>query len=559
MKAPPDERLPPTVSASVDGRLVDVRSGEIYPASLGIEGGKVIEIKRLETAPERFILPGLIDAHIHIESSLLTPFRFAERAVAHGTTAVVTNPHEIANVMGMDGVEFMVRDGRGTPLRYYFTAPSCVPSTMMETSGAVLGAEDVEDMLRRPGFVALGEMMDVWGVLNNEPGALAKIEAARRSGRPVDGHCPGLRGEHLGRYIRAGISTDHECLSWEEAEEKHRKGMTVMVREGSASPDLEALLPFAASHRHFLVSDDLQAADLMNGHIDAILRKAVALGMEPMHALRAVTLWPAQHYGLQGGWVRAGGPADLTVVSDLAGFRVLETWIAGELVAKDGRALFTGSPLTAPSGISVAGVKGDELSLKAPGTRALVRVIEVVPKHIVSREERAELAVVGGLVAPDPSRDVLMAAVVNRYVRAEPALAFIRGFGLKDGAIASSVAHDSHNIIAVGTDPDSMARVVNGLIAQGGGFYAFSGGSGIGLELPVAGLMSARPCEEIAEREAEVNRFVRDMGCPLPAPFMTLSFQSLLVVPHLKLGNRGLFDSAHQRFVSPVIGSTAPR
>lgn len=537
--------------------MVDVQSGEIYPASITVKGDMVVDIRRVETSPDRFILPGLIDAHIHIESSFLTPFRFAEKAVAHGTTAVVTNPHEIANVMGMEGVEFMVRDGQGTPLRFFYTAPSCVPATRMEASGASLGAADMEAMLERPDFVALGEMMDVWGVLDGDPGVLAKIDAARRTGRPADGHCPGLTGERLDRYIRAGMSTDHECLGPEEAEEKHRKGMTVMVREGSASRDLETLLPFAAGHRHFLVSDDVGAADLMDGHVDALLRKAVALGMEPMHAVRAVTLWPAQHYRLPGGLVRVGGAADLTVVGDLTKFDVLETWIAGELVARDGGPLFSGSPLITRSGISATGVGANELSIRTPGRRAEVRVIEVVPERIVSRAGRAELAVVGGLVSPDTSQDVLMAAVVNRYRRTRPALAFIRGFGLGRGAIASSVAHDSHNIIAVGTDPHGMASAVNGLIAQMGGLYAFSKGGGMGLELPVAGLMSARPCEEVAEKERAIDRFVRGMGCHLPAPFTTLSFQSLLVVPQLKLGDRGLFDSVHQRFVSPVISSVA--
>jgi len=242
VKNPPDGRLPPVAGAYVDGSLVDVQSGEIYPASLTIRGGRITRIERLETAPDRYIVPGLIDAHIHIESSLLTPFRFAEKAVAHGTTAVVTNPHEIANVMGMGGVEFMIQDGYGTPLRHFFTAPSCVPSTGMETSGAVFGAAEMEDMLQRLDFVALGEVMDVQGVLSGDPEVMARIGVAVRTGKPVDGHCPGLRGEQLDRYIRAGISTDHECLSLEEAEEKHRKGMTVMVREGSASRDLEALL-----------------------------------------------------------------------------------------------------------------------------------------------------------------------------------------------------------------------------------------------------------------------------------------------------------------------------
>lgn len=541
----------------VSGRLVDVLSGEVFPASLAISGGRVTGIERRDDAPDRFILPGLIDAHVHVESSLLTPFRFAEAAVAHGTTAVVTNPHEIANVMGLDGVEFMRRDGKRTPLRFYFTAPSCVPSTRMETAGAVLGTGEVEAMMRMEDCVALGEVMDLWGVVNGDPEVLAKIDAAKRAGKPVDGHCPGLRGSDLDRYIRPGITTDHECLSLEEAEEKYRKGMTVMVREGSGSRDLRMLAPFASRHRHFLVTDDLQATDLLEGHLDSLLRKAVALGIDPLHAVRAVTLWPAEHYGLQGGSVRVGGPADLTVVSDLTEFRTLETWIGGELVAKDGRALFRGSPSTIRPAIAVRRVEERDLSVPASGTRAEVRVIEVMAEHITSRAGRAELWVAGGSVVPDPGQDVLLAAVVNRYAPARPAVAFVRGFGLMSGALSSSVAHDSHNLIAVGTAPRCVARAVNELIAQGGGLYALGEDRGRGLELPAAGLMSPRPCAEVARREAALNELAREMGCPLPAPFVTLSFQSLLVVPELKLGDRGLFDTVGRRFVSPVLADRA--
>ncbi|MBI0583655.1 MAG: adenine deaminase [Methanomassiliicoccus sp.] len=542
----------------VDGQFVDVISGDIYPACVNFHEGRVIRIERKIAAPQRYILPGLIDAHVHVESSLLTPFRYAQGAVAHGTTAVVANPHEIANVMGMEGVRFMVEDGRRTPLRFFWTAPSCVPSTGLETNGARIEWKDVREMLASKDFVALGEVMDVPGVLGDDAGIMSKIEVATQMGKPVDGHCPGLKGFDLDRYVMAGISTEHECVTLEEAEEKHRKGMTIMVREGSAARNLTALLPLAKSNKHFLVTDDLGAADLLEGHMDAILRKAVAGGMDPVHAVRAATLWPAKHYGLPGGSLYADGIADLTVVDDLDSFRVLETWIGGELVASEGAPLFAGEPSSVPPAIAPVRVREEDIRIASRRPRAMVRVIEAVPDQAISGSGTAELEVGGGAVLPNPDIDVLFLAVVNRYRQAPPAVAFVRGFGLFSGAMASSVAHDSHNIIAVGTSPRLVVEAIDRVIAQGGGYFATDGRDGKGLELPVAGLMSTLPAGEVAARDKEMTAFLRSMGCPLPSPFMTLSFQSLLVLPELKLGDRGLYDTRRMTPVSPVIGEGRP-
>ncbi len=550
--APHEDRIGPP-DHQVSGQLVDVLGGVIYPAQLLIRQGIISRIDRCDDAPKRFILPGLIDGHIHIESSLLTPCRFAEVAVLHGTTAVVTNPHEIANVAGMEGIRFMIEDGEGTPLRFYFTAPPCVPCTKWETAGAVLGRDEVLEMMRRPDFVALGEVMNFWAVVEGDPEMLAKIEVAKRLGKPVDGHCPALSGPDLDKYIAAGITTDHECVSLEEAEEKHCKGMTVMVREGSAAKDLEMLLPFARRHRHFLVTDDLHAVDLMSWHLDGLLKRSVEGGVAPMHAIRAATLWPALHYGLPGGSVEVGGAADIVVVEDLKDFKVLETWIGGRLVTKNGVVQFEPRPTTMAPTMPHIAIEKKDLMIQALGGTAPVRVIEVRSDRITSRARSAELKVLDGHIVPDISQDVLLLAVVNRYVRAEPALAFVKGFGLRSGAIASSVAHDSHNIIAVGTDHAELAAVINGLAVQGGGYLAIDGGRARRLELPIAGLMSNRPCQEVARKEAEINEFVKNMGCPLPEPFATLSFQSLLVIPELKLGDRGLYDSIDMKFVSPML------
>ncbi|MDD1770963.1 MAG: adenine deaminase [Methanomassiliicoccales archaeon] len=541
------------------GNIVDVIGGTVFPGSVTMVDGKIFSVDPSSGRYDRFIIPGLIDAHIHLESSLLVPSRFAEAAVPHGTTGVVADPHEIANVLGLEGIEYMLQDAKSVPLRFAFTVPSSVPSTPFETAGATFDHTTVSTLLARNEFVGLGEVMNVPGVIGDNPNVLAKIEVAERLGKPIDGHCPGLTGESLDKYISMGISSDHECVSADEAEEKHRKGMLILVREGSSSKNLGDLMPFAKSNPCCLVTDDLRAADLTRGHLDVLLRRAVELGMDPIHALRSVTLWPAQHYGLPGGSIAEGKPADLAIVKDLRKFEVLRVYINGELTADDGRSTFFPQPRSLRLGIIPLN-KGSEqftVKVKPPQGRARVRVIGVRPDQDLSTAEEAELPIMDGEIHADPDQDVLLMAVVNRYLEANPALGFVRGMGLKRGAIASTVAHDSHNIIAVGVDHGSLAVAVNGVAAKGG-YYATDGVDiGVSLPLPVAGLMSRDECALVVAAEEELHRFVRELGCSLPAPFMTLSFQSLLVEPELKLGDRGLFDSVNFQFVDAVIGHVA--
>ncbi len=538
---------------SVEGQFVDVIEGKVYPARVSFADGRVLAVERLDQAPEHHILPGFVEAHIHIESSQLCPSRFAEAAVPHGTTSVINDPHEISNVLGMTGVRYMLEDANGVPLRTYFTAPSCVPSTKHDTSGAVFGKEEIDLLLRMKEFVALGEVMDFQAVLRDDNGIKEKIKVAREYWKPVDGHCPGLIGGDLVKYINAGISSDHESLTADEAEEKFHLGMWIMVQEGSANRNLGALLPFAKANECFLVSDDLQATDLMRGHLDLLLRKAVALGMDPIHAIRAVTAWPSWHYFLPGGSLAKGKVADIVIVDDLKNFNVQEVYVAGDLVAKGGKALFTPKPVHLGDHMAAQHRRPDEFMLSHIGPKSKVRVIRVVPNHINSKAEATELEVKDGVIQSDIDKDVITMAVVNRYHQAPVALGFVSGFKINRGAVASTVAHDSHNIIAIGPDPLCLAQAVNKVTEQGGGYYVTDKDRHESLVLDVAGLMSTAPCHAVAEDEARVFEMLARMGCDLSAPMMTLSFQSLLVVPELKLCDKGLFDTKRQEFVPVVI------
>jgi len=535
----------------VEGQLVDVVNGKVAPSRVVMEDGKFTEIVPLAVAPKKFLLPGLIDSHIHIESSQLCPSRFAEAAVPHGTTTVVSDPHEIANVMGMKGIELMLEDASKVPLRIFLTAPSCVPSTQYERSGATIGVPEIESMLKDPRFVALGEVMDVQGVLKDDPRIISKIKAAKAFWKGIDGHCPGLVGNDLVKYINAGMRTDHESMTADEAEEKYFLGMWIQVREGSASRDLRTLMPFAKSHECMMVSDDLRAKDLVNGHLDVLLRKAVALGMQPMHAIRTVTAWPAWHYNLPGGSVAVGRTADLVIVDDLHNFNVIQVYIEGKLVAEEGAPLFLAEPKTNGLSIVPRDLIGQDMLLRAEGEKASVRVMEAFPDRIESGSLVTELPVRDGTVGASPERDVLHLALVNRYEGEPPVPGFIKGFGLKRGAMATSVAHDSHHILTVGASVDDMARAVNA-VSRSGGFAVCDGNDLSILPLEVAGLMSTSPARIVAQRENELVEMLAGMGCVMPAPFMTLSFQSLLVVPELKMSDRGLFDTRRMEVV-PVI------
>lgn len=542
----------------VDGQLVDVVRGEVFPACVNFREGKVVGIERKIAAPMRYILPGLIDAHVHIERSLLTPCRFAELAVAHGTAAVVADPREAANVAGRAGAEYILKDGKSTPLRFYLSVPSSGPPSSAGTNEGVIGWKEVRDMLSTEDFVSLGEIVNVEGVLGEDPEVMSKIEVAAQLGKRVDGHAPGLRGYDLDRYIMAGISNEHECADPREAEEKHRKGMTIMVREGSAGGNLDALLPFALRNKHILVTGGLRADDMPEGHMDSLLRKAVEKGMDPIHAVRAATLWPAEHYGLNGGSVEVDGPADLTVVSDLKTFNVLETWIDGQMVAKDGTALFACAPTAVPPETVHSTIDPQLLRVASRRPTASVRIIQAMPDKVSSGSMVAEMGVHEGIIDADPSRDILLIAVVGRHRPAEPAVAFINGFGLYRGAFASSVSCDSHDLIGVGTSSTLLAQAMNAVAAQGGGYYATDGVDSVRLELPVLGLMSADPWQEVIRKAREITEFLRSMGCPLPAPFVTLSYQTLLTAPELKIGELGLVDTIRGIPVSPVVGEGEP-
>ncbi|MEM0449898.1 MAG: adenine deaminase [Methanomassiliicoccales archaeon] len=507
----------------LEGNLVDVRRGDILPARISLIEDRIVSITPLSGQKDVYLLPGLIDAHIHIESSLLCPARFSEAAISRGTTAVVSDPHEIANVMGLEGVKYMFQEAERTPLRIYYTAPSCVPALGLE--GPKLDAEDVRQILSWERCVGLGEVMDVRAVLQDEPSLIAKLDAAKDMGKRIDGHAPGLRGAPLLAYVAAGPDSDHECTSAQEAEEKHRLGMRIMVREGSAAKDLANLIPFAQRHDCMLVSDDLDAADLLLGHVDRLLRRAVEEGMDPVRAIRAVTLMPAEHYRLPLGELAEGSLADITVVRDLKSFEPLQTWIGGRLVAQNGTCLVRSEARRLPHSIFARKVSAEALILPGLEEGKEMLVQEALPGQIVGGWKRMRMLMKEGEVIADLERDILLLAVLDRRRQRPPTLSLITGFGLRYGAIAASVAHDAHNIIGVGVDRQSLAKALNAVIDMGGGLYAWNGREERSLPLPLAGLMTDRPCAEVASLDEELRSFVQAMGCKLPSPFMTLSFQ----------------------------------
>lgn len=540
------------------GNLVNVSTGEIYPAEIMVKNGIITCLREIEGDYSGYFLPGFIDSHIHIESSMLTPSRFAEAVVPHGTTAVVADPHEIANVMGIPGIKYMMEDASSTPLQVFFTAPSCVPATPFETSGAILGSGKIRELLKYKHVVALGEMMNFPGVIGKDPEVMEKIQISHDQGKPVDGHAPLLTGPELCEYIGAGISTDHECTYLDEALEKKRLGMKIMIREGSSARNLEDLYSIGGE---FLVSDDRHPEDLIKGHMDKTLRKAVSLGMDPVEAIKMVTLNPAEHYNLKFGSLKPGAPANMVLVDDLEDFKVKKVWINGELVAENGKPLFKVNPTSpestfkvkqlTPSDFKVYSSKNEnnEEFIKKEET---VRVIEVIEGQLLTNESEAILKVVNGSLQSDVENDILKIAVVERYGHNHIANAFIEGFGLKNGAIASSVAHDSHNIIVVGTHGQHMAEAANLLSKNRGGLVAVSDTGSYSLKLPIAGLMSTLSAAEVSSQLEKLHEVVKNMGCNLTSPFMTLSFMALLVIPTLKISDKGLFDAGSFQFVDVI-------
>ena len=528
----------------ISGRIVDVCHRTEYFGTVEIAGGVIRRLRR-DPRPRGagLILPGLVDAHIHIESSMLPPSEFARLALVHGTVATVSDPHEIANVLGAAGVAYMIADGRRTPFKFHFGAPSCVPATTWETAGAVLDARTVARLLADPDIGYLAEVMDFPGVLAGDPGLLAKIAAARGRGKPVDGHAPGLRGAAAAAYAAAGISTDHECFTLAEARDKLAAGMQILIREGSAAKNFAALAPLLKTHsaRCMFCCDDLHPDRLLVQHLDAHIRRALATGAERFDVLACATVNPVRHYGLPVGLLREGDPADLIVVDGWERFRVLRTYVDGRLVAANGRSRLPHQPVRVVNRFRARPRRPEDFAVAARSGR--LNVIEALNGQLITRHRRLAARVVDGCVVADPARDVLKLAVVNRYVpRAPVAVAFVRGFGLRAGALASSVAHDSHNIVAVGTDDAALAAAVNLVIEHQGGLSAVGEGRGEVLPLPIAGLMAVGEGRAVARRYLALDALAKRLGSRLDAPFMTLSFMALLVIPDLKLSDRGLFS-----------------
>lgn len=534
----------------VQGQIVDIPGRRIFPGELEMEAGRVLAVHELDSAPEYYIMPGFVDAHIHIESSMLVPSEFARLAVLHGTVATVSDPHEIANVLGVEGVEYMIDNGSRVPLKFFFGVPSCVPATSFETAGAVIDSPQVEALLQREELRYLAEMMNYPGVLHGDPEVLAKVAAAQRLGKPVDGHAPGLMGEEALRYIRAGISTDHECFTEEEARGKLKAGMRVLIREGSAAKNFDALIGLLPQYyeRMMFCSDDKHPDELLLGHIDRLVARAVAMGLDLFQVLWVACINPVSHYALPVGSLREGDPADFIVVEDLREFQVMETWIDGALVAKDGQALFDEPLISCPNRFAVREKHPADFRLPYQGPAA--RVIGVRDGELITDDLHVQLPPANtAFQESDTERDILKITVVNRYADAPPAVALVHGFGLKSGAIASSVAHDSHNIICVGTDDDSICAAVNAIISHRGGIAVIGPPQNRVLPLPVAGIMSDREGRWVAAEYAEIDRLAKALGCQLSAPFMSLSFMALLVIPSLKLSDKGLFDGTAFDFV----------
>ncbi|MCP4795433.1 MAG: adenine deaminase [Phycisphaeraceae bacterium] len=536
-------------------RIVDLHARRILPAEVDVLDGRIDAIRPLDSdasVTPGVLLPGFVDAHVHVESSMLPPAEFARVAVRHGTVATVSDPHEIANVLGEAGLDFMLEDAARACMPIHFGVPSCVPATDFETAGASLDSTAVARLLEDDRFRYLSEMMNWPGVLHQDPEVMAKIAAAKRLGKPVDGHAPGLRGDDAVRYAAAGITTDHECFSLEEARDKAQAGMKILIREGSAARNLDALLPILTEFPHLAMfsTDDAHPDELLKGHLDRSVARCVAHGVDVFDVLRAACLHPVEHYGLDVGLLREGDRADFILVDDLVDFRVSRTWIEGRLVAEDGRCTVPGATVATPNVFRDARFEPSDFEIEADVPDARVRVIEAEDGELVTGESIATLATKDGVLQPAPADDVLLVAVCNRYAPAPPAVAFIRGFGLRRGAIASSVAHDSHQVIAVGTSPDAVATAVNAVFERRGGLVAVDGDRTAGLSLPIAGLMSDRPAEEVAAGYEAVSAVARDLGSTLQAPFMTLSFMALLVIPSLKLGDRGLFDGNAFAFTS---------
>lgn len=540
---------------TVSAYIVQIDERRIVPGEITWEDGIITGIceQAKPKTDASYLLPGFIDAHVHIESSMLTPAEFARIACRHGTVATLSDPHEIANVLGLDGIRFMIDNAALTPMPIFFGAPSCVPATPFETAGARLESEQLELLFADKSVTYLSEMMNYPGVLNNAPDIVAKLQLAQRYACPIDGHAPGLTGQDVIRYAQAGISTDHECCTLMEAEAKLAAGMHILIREGSAARNFDVLHPLISSHpdKVMFCSDDKHPDDLVAGHINRLAARAVAEGHDIFDILRCACINPISHYKLPLGQLRVGDRMDAVEVDNLQNFAPLRTWIAGHKVAEHNNSLLARVKPAAINLFNAREIRPGDLDVEHVGQK--IRVIKAVDGALLTEELLHIPKLQQQKIIADPDRDILLLTVVNRYRPAKPAVAFIQGFGLQHGALASSVAHDSHNIIAVGTDAESICKAVNSIINAKGGIAVATLNSVELLPLPIAGLMSDLDGDEVANRYAELDSLAKQMGSELRAPFMTLSFMALLVIPNLKLSDQGLFDSSAFQFTSLTV------
>ncbi len=547
------------------GNIVDIPNQRVFKGEITIKDGKIFSVEEKQHNVNHYILPGFVDAHIHIESSMLVPSEFARIAVKHGTIATVSDPHEIANVLGVEGVEFMINNGKETPFKFNFGAPSCVPATSFESAGAVIDSEGIKTLMANPDIKYLAEMMNYPGVLFNDDEVLKKLAWAKHYNKPIDGHAPGLRGDDLTKYIQAGISTDHECFTFEEGLEKLQKGMKVLIREGSAAKNFEALIDLLPEHYENMMfcSDDKHPDDLLLHHINNLCARAVAKDMDVFKVLQVACVNPVKHYNLDVGLLNVGDFADCIVVEDLKDFKTLQTYIDGNLVYDQGVSKIHSVSFEIPNNFNTNKKEVSEFRFKSSATlrlrsgQAKIRVIEALEGQLVTNEIIVESLLQDGNLVSNVEKDILKMTVVNRYQNQKPAIAFIKNFGLKKGAIASSVGHDSHNIIAVGVSDEAICKAVNLLIETKGGICAVSDAEDLSADkaekvvaLPVAGIMSDQDAKTIGKQYAELDKMAKQLGSTLHAPYMTLSFMALLVIPSLKLSDKGLFDGNTFQFTN---------
>lgn len=537
-------------SFQISGKIVDIVREKIITGIITVKEGRITEIRESSHVTDQYIVPGLIDSHVHVESSMLIPSEFARLAVVHGTVASVSDPHEIANVLGVDGIHYMIRNGSKVPFKFYFGASSCVPATAFESSGAKIGPQELEELLKTDEIKYMSEMMNFPGVLFGDKEVSEKLAIAKKYHKPVDGHAPGLTGDDAKKYVQAGISTDHECFTLEEALEKIKYGMKILIREGSAAKNFEALISLMDEHpdQVMFCSDDKHPNDLVEGHINQLVKRAIAKGYGPIRVLRSCVLNPIRHYNLDVGMLQQGDDADFILVDNLEEFNVQATYINGQRVARQGETLIPVIEESEPNIFRAEKISSRAISVPAESEK--IKVIEALDGQLITNAVYADAKVSGDQIVSDTEHDILKLVVMNRYQRSRPQVAFIKNFGLKRGAIASTVAHDSHNIIAVGASDAEIVRAINLLVDSRGGISLADGRNDHVLPLPVAGIMSADDGYKVAEAYQRIDSLAKDLGSKLHAPYMTLSFMALLVIPELKLSDKGLFDGKKFEFTS---------